>query len=369
MDFSFKIVGLKHQKFSPPPGAEVKPSGLKFKRDKRNKFDYYAVAVYLDSKQIGFVEREFSRSIACLLDARMAFDFQISEVDSYWIRIKCLLSGMNKVSFPETSSLPNTPGIYALRLRCLNGEIESYIGQSTNVRRRVGEHFSNLKKLTHHSYPLQSLWLSAHKTMEAVLLEEIIGQTKAETAELLLLFEDEYIQKTPNTLNIIEAELSDSEGGRALLQQEVAALRSDAGKIRKVLSGRKVEIGGLAIKMNLISTKYWHSERPLTASNVLTWLKKTKRSPLDWVPQVKTDHALYCPIRDSLQRLTNKIGRIGQDIKRAEELAAKLNRSEKGVGVEVLGEIRALRDSYEDMAQKAEIDGLVHLLVDRKILS
>ena len=149
MDFSFKIVGLKYQNFTPEANAQMRSGDLEFKRDKKNSADYYAVAAYLNFRRIGFVEREFSRAMACLLDAGMDFVFQIAEINKLWIRIDCLLPELETASFPDISALPDSPGVYALRFACADSNDANYIGQSVNVKRRVKQHFSKLKELKH----------------------------------------------------------------------------------------------------------------------------------------------------------------------------------------------------------------------------
>mgnify|MGYP003765106825 CR=1 FL=1 len=371
MQFFFKIVGLKYQNFSPQVNEIIRSSNLEFKRDKKNVVDYYAVAAYLNGRQIGFVEREFSRAMSCVLDSHIDFVFQISVVNKLWIGIDCLLPELEDLTFPDISFLPNAPGVYALNFTYADGTEANFIGQSVNVRRRVNQHFTKLKEFKHHSYPLQLTWFLNYKNLKIVLLEEVHGETEAEVAELLLLFEDDYIRKSANALNIAEAELSDSEGGLSLVDSEFKSLKRNAAKVRKTLSSKKNAIGELAIKIKLFESIWPRSESPLTASNVLTWLKKRKRSPLDWVPSVQTNHDLYYPIKTSLQKLTEKIREIGADIRTVESLVAKRSLSgpkSKGIGVEALDEIRTLAATYEEVAKDSEAEKLVGLLVHPKLL-
>jgi hypothetical protein len=171
---------------------------LHFKREPRNKFDKYAVAVLVESgEKIGHVSRSVSQKYSRLVSSGAILRVVIKEVwhDGEVVRIRMLITHdadiagkgskrrYGKSRFEESiHEIPAVSGVYAIQN--LRDSCE-YIGSSGNMQNRLRQHIKALRDRTHPNEPLQKAFVSfGESAFEAQVLVRTNDCEKWEAEEI-----------------------------------------------------------------------------------------------------------------------------------------------------------------------------------------
>tara|TARA_B110000503_G_C7166489_1_gene422113 strand:+ start:2077 stop:3777 length:1701 start_codon:yes stop_codon:yes gene_type:complete len=150
--FYASFVGMRY--FGLAPDVFENPQGtVELEREEDNNYDPNAVLVMLDGEKVAHVDRESARTISKVLCREVDYKVSIREVFRAHVKVVIDFSLDKSVAIKLEDSWGSCAGIYSI---CVDEHV--YVGQSTNVRSRIFQHWSDLNFNIHPNYRLQKYW-------------------------------------------------------------------------------------------------------------------------------------------------------------------------------------------------------------------
>ena len=138
-------------------------------------YDSYELDIYYKGNKIGFIEDYWSEiGVGYAIDLDVIKQCNFSEKFSRFIIVKILLEA--KFNEDIYNNLEACPGIYGI-VDSESGRV--YVGQTSNIKNRIKDHFINLSIGFHHNTNLQELYMNKKEpTFEIIILEKFSGKYK-----------------------------------------------------------------------------------------------------------------------------------------------------------------------------------------------
>jgi hypothetical protein len=146
---------------------------LEIQKTDIEEYDSYELEVYHNGSKIGFIDEYWADiNIGYAIDLGVIKQCNLYEKFPKFIKIKLLLEAkLNEDSYGNLEALPGIYGIVDKE----SGRI--YVGQTSNIRNRIKDHFINLSIGFHHNTNLQELYLETKESaFEIVILEKFSGK-------------------------------------------------------------------------------------------------------------------------------------------------------------------------------------------------
>lgn len=220
------IVGMKYYGFTTAEAAKQLRAGPALTREPYNSHDTNAIAVTVNTKTIGHIDRQSAAIIAPLLDSGAIYDVEIGEPAGQSIPLQIsILQELPRAPVPNVCGT-RTVGIYAVWAGS-----DRYVGQSKDIQNRIAQHWDDLHRGIHKNPRLRQLWreLGSGK-FSAEVLEVAPGITRSlELARWLHSRECHWIDTFGGLRNVINADFPQpvlDEAAKRELQLERDAARS-----------------------------------------------------------------------------------------------------------------------------------------------
>jgi hypothetical protein len=305
------IVGLQHRNLPKEFTSKIGSSSIYFVNEKNNQFDKFAVKCVTDGKHFGYIEKENSKFINALVRTNAEFTYKIIKKDEFKVTLKI---SINQISDNHQTSIPsdsNNSGIYRINFED-DGVKLSYIGQSTNIQKRLQSHINNLKSCTHVNERLQLSWISNPSSFKFSIL--YLAKNNGSAFEKQIeLFEKElhFIEEEGNkAVNAIDGDLVFTKDSLKEFDSIDSDFKNVIKKIRLIQNHRKLMLGKLILDLKIIDrVNYPSSHAEVKDSNVTTWLNKKRYGNLDYRPQIRYSH-------NGASELINAILKVNEDIKK-----------------------------------------------------
>ena len=311
-----KIVGLKHRAVTPEFLRTLVGSSIILQAEPENDHDRFALKAIFNGIHFGYIEKEKSEYITTLLANDVSPKIKVLSFDEFKVSIQIVFdTTQEQVSFRP---LPkgNAAGIYCLRFKISDTPVV-YIGQSNNINKRLQQHFATLTALKHHNPTMQSAWESNKSSFTTQILH--LAPDDLSSFELQVwLFEKEllFIEKNLDfAVNAIDGDLVFTK--RALLEfEKLIKLTLTQIKLqRQIYVERKNQVGQEIIDKGIIKEGIFGRVNPdiIKASNILTWLNKTRYGWLDYRPSIDTNNSFYKPLLKKIKEEQEKVAAIDSD--------------------------------------------------------
>jgi hypothetical protein len=146
---------------------------LEIQKTDNEEYDSYELEVYHNGSKIGFIDDYWADiNIGYAIELDVIKQCKLYERFPKFIKIKLLLEA--RLSEDIYSNLETLPGIYGI-VDKESGRI--YVGQTSNIRNRIKDHFINLSLGFHHNTNLQELYLeNKESAFDIVTLEKFSGK-------------------------------------------------------------------------------------------------------------------------------------------------------------------------------------------------
>ena len=227
----------------------------------------------------------------------------------------------------------NTAGIYEISFSSAYDEgTACYIGQSNNINRRLKSHYAELENNGHHNSALQEAWNSRNQSFKNKILQQCpLNIDEFEKQIWLFKKETEHIKLSKiKTINKIDADLVLTKVAKVKLTGIVNATITTLKENRKKAVLVKESIGQEIINCGIIKEeKFWDgwqrggsSEKKylsVKASNILTWLNKTRYGMLEYRPKIDSSHPRYKVLKEELNLAHKNVRRLSRDVKKVKE--------------------------------------------------
>jgi len=260
-------------------------------------YDSYELEIYYKGNKIGFIEDYWSEiSIGYAIDLDVIKQCNFSEKFSQFIKIKILLEA--KFNEDIYDKLEACPGIYGI-VDSESGRV--YVGQTSNIKNRIKNHFINLSIGFHHNTNLQELFINKKESIfEILILEKFSGKYKGGIQDRIWLEEAEkkWIQHywdLGRCLNKTKGEFIETKKTRQekreieVLQKENKVLADKAHDV-KVSEQKKI----LKVRMSVLQEKIDNEEfrlQPLydELENLRKWVLENS----SWLDFFKSNERKY----------------------------------------------------------------------------
>ena len=328
ISFKTVIVGLKHRQVDRPLLEKILRSNISFQKEPTNPFDPFAVQCISAGYHFGYIEGKKAKEFGELLERSSNYKIDISSYDEYKIHI-----GVDFVLGEDNLSLAgrdvefvgidegNAAGIYEISF-LYNHQRFCYVGQSININSRLRRHYRELSSSAHHNNTLQEAWAQDHKAFDHRILIPCPSNLDGFDRQVFLFRKE--IASIENsdipTVNKISADLVLTEDSALQLRKIVSRVKSRLKVARGSALIEKEKIGQKIIDAGIMKEeRFWDGwqrggqpDRYLTvkASNVLTWMNKTRYGMMDRRPPIDRDHPLYKQLHAALNSQQQKVAAI-----------------------------------------------------------
>lgn len=343
-----KIVGLQHKGISKEFIENLVGSEISFILEPENKFDRFAVKCIAKGRHFGYVNKKDSALFTNVIKKTNNNKIKIISFSEYKVDIEVLFDIAEneresaKFEFKEDKD-GNTAGIYEILFSsAYDNKTACYIGQSNNINRRLRTHYSELEKNRHHNLALQEAWNSGNHVFKHKTLQKCpLNIDEFEKQIWLFRKETEYIKLSEIiTVNKIDADLVLTNEAKSKLSGIVNATISALKESRKKAIKYKESIGQEVIDCGIIKEeKIWDGRQrsgtyekkylSIKASNVLTWLNKSRYGMLEYRPNIDSSHPRYTALKDELNLAHKGVRNIERDVKKVKEFLYAIEHKEK----------------------------------------
>lgn len=317
------IVGLHHRNLTYDFISKIGKSEISFKCEIPNKYDKNAVQCISHGVHFGYIEKDKSEYISTLINSSTPFSYKILSKDEYKVCLELTIrqvshgSSLNTLKVNTTSEVKipkdaNHSGIYRIKFAIDDVKL-SYIGQSSNISKRIQSHLKELKNQTHHNKKLQNGWLSNPSSFEIEVLYKSTDNSSALNKQIEL-FEKElyYIElEGGKEVNLIDGDLVFTKDSIDEFNVMIKEFKKVVKQTRKIENHKKEMLGKLILDLRIMD----RADNGLTYSevkdtNVITWLNKKRYSPLDYVPKIRYEVIGSKELIDAIQELNSKLKNI-----------------------------------------------------------
>lgn len=238
-----QIVGLPYAEFDYAAVQALREGApVRLIREPDNPHDKNAIAVFLESKKIGFIRKADAVVLSsAMLQPNLKIKTNVEFPDTISLSNKSITIAVeifSATSVPEhRSSIGSEAGIYRINIMTAD---KCYVGQANNPARRASEHWRDLTLGVHPNRDLQYYWsMYGAKAFRVELVDKAPeGQNPLERQRWLAEREKHWIAKereAGRSLNVLDGEIVPTSAARAEL------VREEADKDRRVRE-RKREI-------------------------------------------------------------------------------------------------------------------------------
>lgn len=320
------IVGLQHRNLTKDFISKIGQLEISFKCEIDNKYDKNAVQCISHGVHFGYIEKDKSEYINTLINSSNQFTYKILSKDEYKVCLELTIrqlsiesylnnstvNAINKVKIPKDA---NQSGIYRINFAIDDVKL-SYIGQSSNITKRIQSHLKELKNQTHHNKRLQNGWLRNPNSFEIEVLYKSTDNSSALNKQIEL-FEKElyYIELESGTeVNSIDGDLVFTKESIDEFDAMTKEFKKVVKQIRTVENHKKEMLGKLILDLRImdrVNKRLQYAE--VKDTNVITWLNKKRYSPLDYVPQIRREVKGSKELIDAIQELNSKLKNVSID--------------------------------------------------------
>jgi hypothetical protein len=217
-----------------------------------------------------------------------------------------------KSSFDFESS-----GIYEIAFK-IGSRNYFYIGQSSNIHKRFQAHISDLKRGKHHNSALQRGWDEDSSCFKFTIVYEAHQHLTALDRQITLFRKEVELITVRGTeaANILDGNLVLTEEAKS----EIITLSSNALRvmtaIRRGLQRNKEQLGAIILDLGILQRIYFKSTNvSVSEKNVLSWINKAPRSPLDYMPKINRNSPHFGPLYHALSNIQSQIEKLGRERK------------------------------------------------------
>lgn len=337
-----KIVGLKHRGANKAFLGELSGEKIIFILEPENQFDRFAIKCMAEGKHFGYITKKDSGIFTNLIRKSKSSSIKIISFDEYNVDIEVKFDvpqdGTQSSRFTfERIEDGNASGIYKILFRQpSDGQPACYIGQSRNINRRLKLHYAELERNIHHNSVLQDAWNDNYKNFDNKIIEKC-PPNMDELEKQIWLFrkEADSIEKSRIfTANRIDADLVLTKDAtlklKGIVKESVITLkeRRKAAVSTKELVGQEIINSGI-IKEESVLDGWQSTVATVKASNILTWLNKTRFGRLGYRPNIDRSNPRYDELKRKLDLAHNKVKNIDREIKYVDEFFKTLHKKGK----------------------------------------
>lgn len=342
-----QIVGLKYRAVPPSFLENLAGKEISFILEPENKFDCFAIKCVARGKHFGYVSKNSSALFTRLIKRAERYSIKIISFDEYQVDIEAAFDVSEEVKYSRKfefldAEKGHAAGIYEISFSRTNEQTACYIGQSTNINRRLKTHYADLDSNKHHNSHLQDAWNEEKSSFQCRILETCsLSMDEFEKQIWLFRKEAEYIKisKYP-TVNVIDADLVLTTTARSKLADISNTTISVLKEKRKNAIALKESIGQVVINCGIMKEeKFWDgwqrggsSEKKylsVQASNVLTWLNKTRYGMFDYRPNIDSSHPRYDDLKEKLNLAHKDVQRLDREVRTVREFLHTVGRKGK----------------------------------------
>jgi len=321
------IVGLQYRELPSGFLDKLEASTIKFEREPKNIHDKYAVKCLSNGFHFGYIESEFSRFVGQLQLRNISTSLKIISKKQKSITLDFSFTGQIsnfEFKLPENS---NCAGVYRVKF-ILDSKDWYYIGQSVDIKKRLKAHLMQLRDLSHHNLMMLSAWLANPTSFSCSILYTAKSDESPLQRQIELFEKEIYLinEAGSDSVNAIDGDLvftSDSLKEFELINKE---FKRKIKELRILKTYQKEKLGKLILDVGIMDRVSIKPDIDIKDTNVLTWLNKTRRSPLDYVPQIRTNVSGYPELVAALKKLQKEIQLIDIDKSFAERFKDSLFR-------------------------------------------
>jgi hypothetical protein len=356
-----KIVGLKHRAVESEFVRNLVGKKILLQPEPENSHDKYALKAISNNRHFGYIEKDKSKYITKLLDNE-PLNVTVLSYDEYKVVIQIDFDLNDEVENFKQLPKGNSAGIYCIEFKIADINY-CYIGQSNNINRRLQEHFRALSLLKHHNQRMQSAWDSNKTSFSARILQ--LAPTNLSSFQLQAwLFEKEilFIEKNSNsTVNAIDGDLVFTKTAVVEFDKLIKLTLKKIRAQRRIYIEGKNLIGQEIIDKGIIKEGVFGRLNPtvIKASNILTWLNKTRYGFLDYRPLIDTNHIFYKPLLQKIRGEQEKVAAIDLDKWFLNQfITAEIKNKEKYQTCELksLNRVREIFEKYIDKDMLENLD-------------
>lgn len=311
------IVGIKHRNIDVNFLKNLKKNSIVLKLEPSNEHDIHAIKCIKENIHFGYIEKAKSEYVTLLFKNLTSYNINVLSYDEFKVQIEIsFISKKQNTIFPlHQIKGGDIAGIYKISFKDEN-ENYCYIGQSININKRLKSHYGELLNFEHHNEIVQKAWLKNPASFEYKIIEKVpINISNLEKQIFLFEKELEHIQKSETqTANKISADLVFTKEASKEFKKILEYIKKQMKKQRIFCVFVKEKIGELFIELEIIK-EIKISGFVVKASNVLTWINKTRWGKFDYIPPIKRSHILFEPLKDALNVQQQKISRIDSEKK------------------------------------------------------
>lgn len=314
IELLINLVGLEFRELPNGFTDRLDAASIKFEREPKNTHDKYAVKCISNGLHFAYVEREKARFIGYLLLRNIPIALKIQSQTSKYVRLT--------ISFPKQPStqefkLPNDgdcAGIYKIKFNS-DSKDWVYIGQSTNINKRLKSHLSELNTLSHHNLMMLGGWLINPLSFSCNILFKSQSNGSPLDRQIELFEKEIYFinEAGNNSVNAIDGDLVLTPDSLNEFEVMNKVFKRKIKEIRSLKSYQKEKLGKLILDVGIMDRIRIPPDVDIKDTNVLTWINKTRRSPMDYVPQIRS-HVPGCSVLiTALKKLQQEIKQIDID--------------------------------------------------------
>lgn len=226
--FTASIVGMKYHPVDFDVNQMALIEEIELCPEPENPHDENAVAVYILSQHIGYIDKKSAKWVSRLIqEGDDYFVEAIESDDSSTIKIKITMNfDAVKAPKPVEGSLG---GLYRITICSLQ---QVYVGQSNDINRRIASHWLDLQMGRHANSELQKAWsFGGFADLKVDVIEQAPpNQSELERQRWLGSREKHWISHYRNlgkSINILEGEVVATKAARVQFEAEVAAKNRD----------------------------------------------------------------------------------------------------------------------------------------------
>ena len=320
------IVGLQHRSLSNDFIEKIGQSIISFKCETNNQYDRFAVQCLTNGVHFGYVEKENSQKVNSLISSSKQFTYKILSKDKYKVCLELVLKTSDEVSIIKNPTVAmrseitipndaNYSGVYRINFK-IDGVSLSYIGQSTNISKRVQSHLKDLKSGTHHNKRLQNGWLRNPNSFHIDVLHKVLEYGSALDRQIDLFEKEIYFigLEDGREVNSIDGDLVFTKESLVEFDSMNKEFKKIIKKIRTIENHKKEMLGKLILDLRImdrVNKRLQYAE--VKDTNVVTWLNKTRYSPLDYIPKIRYEVNGSKKLIQTIQNLNNQLKNISND--------------------------------------------------------
>jgi hypothetical protein len=308
------IVGLQYRELPVGFLEKLDVSFIKFEREPKNIHDKYAVKCISNGFHFGYIESLHSRFVSQLQLRNISAAIKIVSKTQKSVKLDFSFpSQINgyEFKFPENS---NCAGIYRIKFN-IESKDWYYIGQSVDIGKRLKSHLLQLKDFTHHNLMMLSAWLTNPNSFSCSILYRAASNNSSLQRQIEL-FEKEiyYINEVGNdSVNAINGDLVFTTDSLKEFDVITKEFKRRIREVRSLKAYQKEKLGKLILDVGIMDRVRIKPDIDIKDTNVLTWLNKTRRSPLDYLPHIRANIYGYFELTTALKKLQKEIQSIDVD--------------------------------------------------------